>query len=70
MEEMRYNLISEDCASLADDEVAAGWHFCCEFDGLLVGPGMGELRVCRCLPSLHPVYKTIPKPLDGIIEPL
>ena len=34
---------------LTDDEIEAGWHFCYEFDGLLVGPGMQELQVCTCL---------------------
>ena len=49
----RYHLLSEsddpeDC--LTEEEMAAGWHYCYEFDGLLVGPGMGELECFRCTP--------------------
>ena len=47
----RYHLLSEsddpeDC--LTKEEMAAGWHYCYEFDGLLIGPGMDELEYCRC----------------------
>ena len=47
----RYHLLSEsddpeDC--LTEEEIAAGWHYCYEFDGLLVGPGMDELECCQC----------------------
>lgn len=61
MTDYRYNLLMEGPALLTEQELAAGWHFCAEFDGLLVGPGMGELRLCCCLHALHPVYKTAPK---------
>lgn len=43
---------------LSEDEFILGWHFCNEFDGLLVGPGMHELQACRCLHPDHPVYCT------------
>lgn len=33
---------------LREEEWKAGWHWCDEFDGLLVGPGMVELKHCRC----------------------
>jgi len=33
---------------LTGKEIDEGWHWCCEWDGLLVGPGMEELEVCRC----------------------
>lgn len=42
------------------EERTEGWHWCCEWDGLLVGPGMDELEPCSCLPKEHPVYTTIP----------
>lgn len=38
---------------LTDQELKEGWHFCVEFDGLLVGPGMGELNHCRCECANH-----------------
>ncbi len=28
-------LMSDDSLELTADEIAAGWHFCCEMDGLL-----------------------------------
>ncbi len=34
---------------LTAKEFKEGWHFCCEFDGLLVGPGMEEQKYCNCL---------------------
>ena len=37
-----------DGPHLTPEEKAAGWHFCCEFDGLLVGPGMCEQQFCLC----------------------
>lgn len=41
-------LMEDEDAQLTGRELAAGWHWCAEWDGLLVGPGMGELEVCRC----------------------
>lgn len=35
-------------AVLTDREVMMGWHWCCEFDGLLVGPTMPEWDCCLC----------------------
>ncbi len=34
---------------LTRDEIYSGWHWCHEFDGLLVGPQMGEFKFCKCL---------------------
>jgi hypothetical protein len=57
--------------SLTEEEIALGWHFCCEYDGLLVGPEMHELDCCSCLPKSHPVYGTIPpeEPYADSIKP-
>lgn len=41
-------LMRDDNEQLTAREIAAGWHFCHEFDGLLVGPGMMEMTVCDC----------------------
>lgn len=64
MTDERYAAVMADySAKLTPAEIAEGWHFCVEFDGLLVGPGMGELRVCQqsgCWPADHKVYATIP----------
>lgn len=37
---------------LSDEEIAEGWHWCPEWDGLLVGPGMPEMESCVCQLSL------------------
>ena len=33
---------------LTEEEKAQGFHFCYEFDGLLVGPDMVEWKFCHC----------------------
>jgi len=33
---------------LTEEEVKEGWHFCPDWDGLLVGPGMSEHECCTC----------------------
>ena len=35
-------LMADDLVALAEEEIKDGWHFCCEWDGLLIGPGMKE----------------------------
>lgn len=42
-------LMEDDRLKLTEDELREGWHFCYEFDGLLVGPEMGEQVFCQCL---------------------
>lgn len=45
----RWNqLMSDDEMSLTKEEIKAGWHFCWDWDGLLIGPGMGEMEHCTC----------------------
>ena len=51
MNNHRYGEVFDDDAPLTPEEINQGWHFCCEYDGLLVGPGMGELECCECLPE-------------------
>lgn len=63
MTEERYSFpVSKDgqLVPLSKSEIEEGWHYCSEFDGLLVGPKMSELNCCRCLPSDHHVYATAP----------
>lgn len=46
----RYKEIDEyyPFVKITTDEWNEGWHFCDEWDGLLVGPGMGEFAACQC----------------------
>lgn len=54
-------LMDNDLLNLTAAERAEGWHFCLEFDGLLVGPGMGELRSCRCpAPAIEKARAAMP----------
>lgn len=49
MDRKRWNeLMNDDSTELTPEEVAQGWHWCWEWDGLLVGPGMKELEACVC----------------------
>lgn len=49
MNRERWNLLmTTDSEKLSDDEISQGWHFCDDWDGLLIGPGMGEMEACEC----------------------
>lgn len=42
-------LMDDPDAVLADAELDAGWHWCWDWDGLLVGPDMTmEMSCCTC----------------------
>lgn len=43
--------MNNDNLKLTPEELQLGWHFCWDWDGLLVGPGMGELDSCTCHPK-------------------
>ena len=49
MDAERYGYLSYGNGELTPAEIAEGWHFCVEWDGLLVGPGMLEINCCLCL---------------------
>lgn len=64
MTKNRYaELMVDDHLDLTTEEIKEGWHFCVEFDGLLVGPGSSELEFCRCLPPelLGKLKEALPK---------
>lgn len=44
---------NDQTLALTDEEIKEGWHWCLEFDGLLVGPGMGEMAGCHEHCGLH-----------------
>jgi len=33
---------------LTEEEKKEGWHFCLDWDFMLIGPGMSELEKCGC----------------------
>lgn len=41
------SLVSSD-GNLTPEELKQGWHFCPEWDGLLIHPDMPESRACTC----------------------
>lgn len=44
----RYKELSKsNSLPLTQEEIKAGWHFCYEYDGMLVGPGM-DVAGCLC----------------------
>ena len=58
MEKARWEeLMRNQDLSVTPEELSHGWHFCWEWDGLLVGPGMMEYHgvSCGCMPDKpHP----------------
>jgi len=49
MDDKRYwYLETHPEAKLTKEEVAQGWHFCMDWDGMLVGNEMEEKNACLC----------------------
>jgi hypothetical protein len=49
MTKKRYNLLMKnDDEPLTQKEQREGWHFCWDWDGLLISPDMGEFKFCTC----------------------
>ena len=46
MDKTRYILMDREGGPLTQEEADAGWHFCSEWDGMLIGPGMQEYESC------------------------
>jgi hypothetical protein len=45
----RYTELTEsDTLPLTEEEIAEGFHFCPDWDGLLVGPSSPEVDSCPC----------------------
>lgn len=50
----RYCSLMNDDSALTEEEINCGWHFCADWDLLLIGPGMGEIASCDCdIPCLE-----------------
>lgn len=49
MNKDRYNeLMNDPNSRLTDEEIAEGYHFCLEWDGLLIHRDDPEARCCDC----------------------
>jgi len=47
----RYDYLMDEtgpCVRLSDEEIKEGWHFCDEWDGLLIHPDSMEFHSCCC----------------------
>lgn len=51
MDKKRYNELDRNGHGLTEEELKEGWHFCREWDGMLVGPDMPEMKACLCFPK-------------------
>lgn len=49
MSSERWHELMWEQSELTTEEIVQGWHFCWEFDGLLVGPDMTEQEFCTCM---------------------
>lgn len=43
------DLMDGESTDLTQAEIDAGWHFCPDWDCMLIGPGMKEMECCDCL---------------------
>jgi len=48
MEQVRYNMLMKGIGTLTEAEVKHGWHFCPEWDFLLISPNSKEAECCSC----------------------
>ena len=49
MTDDRWQEVEFGLSKLTPEEIESGWHFCPEWDYLLIGPGMGEKCDCNSL---------------------
>lgn len=49
MSKQRYAaLVTDVTLALTEEELKDGWHFCPEWDGMLIHPTMAEAECCLC----------------------
>jgi hypothetical protein len=44
----RYHDITTGRIKLSEEEIKNHWHFCSKWGGMLIGPGMDEMKICTC----------------------
>ena len=52
----RWAEVASDLAHLTQEEANVGWHFCVDWDLLLIGPGMPEAESCTCFGAGHRIF--------------
>jgi hypothetical protein len=40
---------NSDFDALSPEEISQGWHYCYNWEGLLIGPGSSEMNSCKCM---------------------
>lgn len=57
----RWKSLMRDELELYQEEIEDGWHFCWEWDGLLIHPTWGEFKYCSCsgLDKARKTYENI-----------
>ena len=48
MSDERYMHLEKTGEKLTDEEREAGWHYCYEWDGLLINKSWPEAECCQC----------------------
>lgn len=48
MDDKRYKELDESGQGLTQEEMDQGWHWCGNWDDMLVGPGTEEASCCHC----------------------
>ena len=49
MTDERWRTLMCGLDALSKDEIEEGWHWCPDWDGLLVGPDSGKALFCECI---------------------
>jgi hypothetical protein len=58
----RFKELEQDCSlKLTNEEINEGWHFCFDWDGMLIHKSYPEFEVCTCFSSPQP---TVPSPTN------
>ena len=48
MDDERYKYLEVTGAPITDKEIQEGWHYCYEWDGMLINKSWPEAECCKC----------------------
>lgn len=68
--DLRYKSLMQADLELSKEEINDGWHFCWEWDGLLIHPTWGEFQHCDCsgLDKIREMYKDYNYKQESLID--